>query len=108
MAIVINGGANDDGKINYLSLLNNIIFTNVSSDNEKRGVLYLPKEISKKQLETLYGFALSVLDFDISVVYDMCRIDKMTVGEVFELDKQENLKEKLDDYVLKKVRLKYE
>lgn len=33
--------------IYYLSLLNNIIFTNVSSDNEKRGVLYLPKEISK-------------------------------------------------------------
>ena len=32
----------------------------------------------------------------------------MTVGEVFELDKQENLKEKLDDYVLKKVKLKYE
>lgn len=151
MAIVINGGANDDGKINYLgylfnysyhaqclidyatkkysniegfndlnymedpnapiyylSLLNNIIFTNVSSDNEKRGVLYLPKEISKKQLEALYEFALSVLDFDISVVYDMCRIDEMTVGEVFELDKQENLKEKLDDYVLKKVKLKYE
>lgn len=38
----------------------------------------------------------------------MCRIDEMTVGKVFELDEQENLKEKLDDYVLKKVKLKYE
>ena len=80
------------------------------TENADAYILQADKNIIKVEdtLEALYGFALSVLDFDISVVYDMCRIDEMTVGEVFELDKQENLKEKLDDYVLKKVRLKYE
>ena len=90
MAIVINGGANDDGKINYLgylfnysyhaqclidyatkkysniegfndlnymedpnapiyylSLLNNIIFTNVSSDNEKEVFFIYQKKLVK-------------------------------------------------------------
>ena len=145
MAIVINGGVNDDGDINYLgylfnysyhaqclidyaikkypningfkeldymedpnapiyylSLLNNIVFTNVSSDDEKRGVLYLPKEISEKQLDMLYGFASTVSNFDISIVYDMYRIDGTTIGEAFDLNKRENLKEKLDDFVLQK------
>ena len=40
----------------YLSLLNNIIFTNISVDGFKRGMLYLPKNISDVQKEVLYEF----------------------------------------------------
>ena len=42
--------------IYYLSLLNNIIFTNVSVDDEMRGMLYLPRTISDEQLKTLSQF----------------------------------------------------
>ncbi len=86
--------------IYYLSLLDNIIFTNISVDNEKRGVLYFPKHISDKQLETLYEFIDSILDYDVWFVYDMSMMDGMFVGVSFDFDKNINTRSKLDEYIL--------
>lgn len=85
--------------IYYLTLLDNIIFTNVSVDNEKRGILYLPKKISDKQLQTLYLFLDKIIDYDICIVYDMNLVDGMTYGKSFDFDEKININDKLDKFI---------
>lgn len=88
--------------IYYLSLLNNAIFTNVSVDDEKRGMLYLPKELSEKQIQTLYAFAETILDFDVCIVYDMELIDGVVVGKTFDIAEKLNVKDKLENFIMNK------
>ena len=85
--------------IYYLSLLGNIIFTNISVDGEKRGVLYFPKKITNKQIDTLYEFINSILNYNVWIVYDMAMVDGMFVGETFDFDKEVDLKSKIDEYI---------
>lgn len=88
-----------NGPIYYLSLLGNVIFTNVSVDDEKRGVIYLPKKLSEPQIETLFAFADEIVDFDVFMVYDMNLIDGMVLGKTFDVNKEVDLKEKISDFV---------
>ena len=88
-----------NGPIYYLSLLGNVIFTNVSTFDEKRGVLYLPKALSDSQIEALFDFADKLIAFDVCMVHDMRLIDGMVVGETFDFNKQLDFKEKLIDFV---------
>lgn len=74
----------------YLSLLNNVIFTNVSVDDEKRGMLYLPKNMSLKQIDRLLKFVDTVLEFNIVLVYDLSLSEGMVIGkEVSEVQKDD-------------------
>ena len=68
--------------IYYLTLLNNIIFTNISVDDERRGMLYFPRNISMKQYEKIWEFLDEVADFQIIGVYNMALLDDMVVGSV--------------------------
>lgn len=86
----------------YLSLLNNIIFTNVSVDDEKRGMLYLPKEISKEQLNILLTFIDLVTDFKIVIVYDLSLIDGVVFGKDLDVLQNENMKEQIMKFVLER------
>lgn len=88
--------------IYYLSLLGNIIFTNIFVDGEKRGILYFPKQITDKQIETLYKFIDSILDYNVWIVYDMAMVDGMFVGETFDFEKEIDLKQKIDDFIMQK------
>ena len=95
-----------NGPIYYLSLLGNVIFTNVSTFDEKRGVLYLPKALSDSQIEALFDFADKVIGFDVCMVHDMRLIDGMVVGETFDFNKQLDFKEKLIDFVNNETKFK--
>ena len=86
----------------YLSLLNNIIFTNVSVDDEKRGVLYLPKIVSDEQLKTLLQFINSIYEFKVTMVYDLSLIDDMVLGKDLEVLKDEDMKDQIMRFVLQK------
>lgn len=86
----------------YLTLLNNIIFTNVSVDDGKYGVLYLPKVVSEKQLQTLYDFSKMILDFETYIIYDMTRVNGISVGKAFDFDKKLDLESELDEFVNQK------
>ena len=70
-------------------------------DGEKRGILYLPKDINEEQLKTLYDLTYLILDFDVCLVYNMSRLDGTTMGKTFDFEKGMNIKEQLDDFVLK-------
>lgn len=86
----------------YLSLLNNIIFTNVSVDDEKRGMLYLPREISDEQLNTLLSFMNLISDFKITIVYNLSLIDGMVFGKDLEVLQSENMEEQIMKFVLER------
>ena len=88
--------------IYYLSFLNNIIFTNVSVDDEMRGMLYLPKIISDEQLKTLLQFIDSIYDFKVIVIYDLSLIDGMVVGKDLDVSQSENMKEQIMKFVLER------
>lgn len=92
----------------YLSRLNNIIFTNVSVDDEKRGMLYLPKKISERQLEILLNFINTVQEFKITIVYDLSLIDGMVFGRDLNILQLDNTKEEIEDYFLGRQYLKKE
>ena len=92
----------------YLSLLNNIIFTNVSVDDEKRGMLYLPKEISEEQLNILLTFIDLVTDFKIVIVYDLSLIDGVVFGKDLDVLQNENMKEQIVKFVLERKKKKKE
>lgn len=77
--------------IYYLSILNNIIFTNVSVDEEKRGILYLPKNISSKQQAVLFDFIKTISDYEIYIVYNMSLIDGMFMGTQFQTNEKMEL-----------------
>lgn len=85
--------------IYYLSLLGNIIFTNISVDGEKRGVLYFPKKITDKQVDKLYKFIDSISDYNVWIVYDMAMVDGMFIGETFDFDEEFVLETKLNDLI---------
>ena len=86
----------------YLSLLNNIIFTNISVDDFKRGMLYLPKNISDVQKEVLYEFIKKIVDYDVLVIYNMSLADGMVVGETLDFNDNIVLEEKLNNYFKKR------
>ena len=94
--------------IYYLSFLNNIIFTNVSVDDEMRGMLYLPKIISDEQLKTLLQFIDSIYDFKVIVIYDLSLIDGMVLGKDLDVSQSENMKEQIMKYVLERQFVKKE
>ena len=98
---LVNYMEDPNAPIYYLSLLNNIVFTNISVDGEKRGILYLPKDINEEQLKTLYDLTHLILEFDVCLVYNMSRLDGTTMGKTFDFEKGMNIKEQLDDFVLK-------
>ena len=73
--------------IYYLIKKNNIVFTNVTTDQtQKRGMLFLPDEITKKQIKSLYDLSDLLEDFEIFIVYDLI-FDDMVIGKCFENDK---------------------
>lgn len=88
--------------IYYLTRLNNIIFANVSTDDEKLGMLYLPKVITDEQLKTLLKFLNSIYDFEIMIVYDMSLIEGMVLGKDFEVSENEDAKDQIKKFILKK------
>lgn len=92
----------------YLSILNNIIFTNISVDDEKRGMLYLPREISDKQLQTLLKFMDSISDFKTTIVRELLLIDGTVFGKDLDVSQKEDTKEEVKKYILKKQYLKRE
>lgn len=92
----------------YLSLLNNIIFTNVSVDDEKRGMLYLPREISDEQIKTLLDFMKLVAEFKVTIVYNLSLIDGVVFGKDLDALENEDTEEKIEDYFLGRQNLKKE
>lgn len=86
----------------YLSLLNNIIFANVSVDDEKRGMLYLPKNVSDEQLTTLLQFINSIYEFKVTIVYDLSLIDDMVLGKDLQVLKDEDMKDQIMKFVLER------
>ncbi len=78
--------------IYYLTRLNNIVFTNVSTDDEKRGMLFLPKVVTKKQIDTLYGFLEEIKDYEVNIGYDLAK-EEMVVCKEASLDDEDFLKD---------------
>ena len=85
--------------IYYLLLLKNIVFTNVSVDDKKRGMLYLPKDISSKQLEKLSRFLDEVSDFDVTIIYDLLLNDGMVIGKELPISKELDLKHQSERFI---------
>ena len=92
----------------YLSLLNNVIFTNVSVDDEKRGMLYLPREISEKQVGILLDFMKLVVEFKVPIDYNLSLIDGVVFGKDLDVLEHEDPEEKIEDYFLRRQNLKKE
>lgn len=88
--------------IYYLSLLNNIIFTNVSVDDEMRGMLYLPRTISDEQLKTLSQFIDLIYDFKVTIIYNLALVDGMVLGKDLDVLQNENMKEQIMKFVLER------
>lgn len=86
----------------YLTRLNNIVFANVSVDDEKLGMLYLPRAISDEQVKTLLQLLNLVYDFEVMVVYDMSLIEGFVLGKDFEVSENEDLEKQITNFVLKK------
>lgn len=86
-----------NGPTYYLTKLLNVVFTNISVDGEKRGMIFLPDMLNSKQIKSLYKLMEEVNDFSIYVVYDM-EYDDMVVGKEVCLDDRKLL----DDFCQKK------
>ncbi len=67
----------------YLTLLNNVVFTNISTDDEKRGILYLPRELSNQQIQYLSDFMKVVDDYSVLIVYNLVLDNDMVIGTEF-------------------------
>ena len=74
----------------------------MSVDDEKRGMLYLPKEISEEQLNILLTFIDLVTDFKIVIVYDLSLIDGVVFGKDLDVLQNENMKEQIVKFVLER------
>lgn len=75
-----------NGPVYYLTKLLNVVFTNVSVDDEKRGMLFLPNTLNSKQIKSLYELMEEIKDFSIYIVYDLEYDDNMVVGKEVSLD----------------------
>ena len=83
--------------IYYLTRLNNIVFTNTSTDDEKRGTLYLPNKVTSNQVNSLYDFINQIQDFEISVVHNLVKDDIVSGKEEDKDFLDEFLKERCED-----------
>lgn len=68
--------------IYYLNKLSNIVFTNISVDDEKRGMLYVPDYLTDVQVESLNKLMEMVVDFNIYVEYNL-KFDEFVLGSEF-------------------------
>lgn len=96
--------ADPNKPVYFLTRLNEAIFTNVSVDDGKRGMLYLPKKMSEKQIQALYDFAEEVADFGVCVVYNMGLVRGVVVGKTFDFNSDLKLTDKLHDFTSRKKR----
>ena len=71
-----------------LTEMNSIIFTNVSTDNKKSGIIYFPKHMYRKQVVPLYHLIERANDFEILICRLKCDED-IIVGNVMTDDVQE-------------------
>lgn len=89
--------------IYYLTLLGNIVFTNISVDGEKRGMLYFPRKISDEQVKVLHQFIKTINFYDVWIVYHMTMVDGMVVGESFDVSKNFSLEKQIDNFIFEKM-----
>lgn len=68
--------------IYYLTKLRNVVFTNVSVDDEKRGMLYMPDGLTDEQIKSLNDLMSRVLDFKIYVEHDLVYDDMVMSSEM--------------------------
>ena len=87
--------------IYYLTRLNDIVFTNVSTDDEKRGMLFLPQKVTSSQVKSLHEFISQIKDFEVSIGYDLVKDDMVVCKETSLEDKDflnEFLRERCEDF----------
>lgn len=66
----------------YLTKLRNIVFTNVSVDDEKRGMLYIPDSLTDKQIKPLNDLMSKIMDFKVYIEYDLHYDDMVMSSEM--------------------------
>ena len=79
----------------YLTRLNNIVFTNISTDDEKRGMLFLPKQVTSSQVKSLNEFLKQIKDFEVNILYDLYK-DEVVSGQEPDIDNKKFLDKYLD------------
>ena len=91
-----------DVPIFFLTLLNNIVYLNVSDKKYgKKGLLFFPDEISLKQKENLYALAKKLFNVSITIIYDLDFDDGLVKNKDFSFKRGISFEEMLDEFFKK-------
>lgn len=95
-----------DVPIFFLTWLNNVVYINISGNRVgKYGMLFLPDEISEKQLKLIYELAKQIPKAHVDIVYDMDFDDGFVESKEFNYERGKGFEETLNEF-LKKVNQK--
>ena len=94
----------EDGKLNLLGYLFNYNYHAqclIDYALEKYPQITGFKSINYMEDPNAPNLTHLILEFDVCLVYNMSRLDGTTMGKTFDFEKGMNIKEQLDDFVLK-------
>lgn len=96
---VIPNNCEPDVPVYFLTVLNNIVFLNVSGGrNGKRVLVFMPDEISSRQKEVLYEFAKKYTNINVDIVYNMDFDDGLVYSEEFDCKRGIEFESVLNDF----------
>lgn len=88
-----------DVPIFFLTWLNNVVYINISGNRAgKYGMLFLPDEISEKQVAAIYELCKQIPMSHVDIVYDMDFDDGYVVSKEFNYKNGHGFEELLDDF----------
>ncbi len=96
---VIPNNCEPNVPVYFLCMFNNVVYLNVSSSRYgKRGILFLPDEISDKQKLALEKISELLANINVDIVYNMRFDDGLVYTEEFDSKRGFSFKEVLDDF----------
>ena len=83
----------------FLCMFNNVVYLNVSSSRYgKRGILFLPDEISDKQKLALEKISKLLENINVDIIYNMRFDDGLVYTEEFDSNRGSSFKDILEDF----------
>ena len=74
----------------FLTHHNKVIFTNISTDDEKRGMIFFPDRITAGQKQSLDKLIKEISDYHLDIVYNLTMYDDFVMGDEFQSDALNN------------------
>lgn len=96
---VIPSNCEPDVPVYFLTVLNNIVYLNVSGGrNGRRGILFMPDEISPKQKEVLCALSKRYTNINVDIIYNMDFDDGLVYSEEFDCKRGMKFEDVLNDF----------